>query len=85
MSEAFVFTYIHTYLTTLPMGFSRSMKRDQRTERNINVKNPNRPEAIIESSREAEPGTTRIKFNEWSEQVLNPTTEHHWTAQRREE
>ena len=40
------------------------------------VKNPNRPEAnqlaICKCRWEVEPGTTRNKFNEWSERVLNP-------------
>ena len=40
------------------------------------VKNPNWPEAnqlaIYKCSWEVEPGTTRNKFNEWSERVLNP-------------
>ena len=40
------------------------------------VKNPNQPKgnqlAIYKCSWEVEPGTTRIKFNELSERVLNP-------------
>ena len=40
------------------------------------VKNPNWPEAnllaIYKITWEVEPGTTRIKFTEWSERVLNP-------------
>ena len=40
------------------------------------VKNPNWPEAnqlaIYKCSREVEPGTTRNKFNEWSNRVSNP-------------
>ena len=40
------------------------------------VKNPNWPEAnqsaIYKCSWEVEPGTTRNKFSEWSERVLNP-------------
>ena len=40
------------------------------------VKNPNCPEAkqlaIYKCSWDVEPGTTRNKFNDWSERVLNP-------------
>ena len=48
----------------------------RRNETTTAVKNPNWPEAnqlaIYKCSWEVEPGTTRIKFNKWSEQVLNP-------------
>ena len=49
------------------------MKGGNRTT--TSVKNPNWPEAnqlaIYKCSWEVEPGTTRNKFNEWSEQLLN--------------
>ena len=56
------------------------MKHNETTEQNrtttTTVKNPNWPEAnqlaIYKCSWEVEPGTTRIKFNECSERVLNP-------------
>ena len=58
-------------------GFSLPMKHNERQNRTTTtVKNPNWLEAnqlaIYECDREVEPGTTRIKFNEWSERVLNP-------------
>ena len=55
-------------------GQWNTTKRRNRTT--TTVKNPNWPEAnqlaIYKCSWEVEPGTTRIKFNEWSERVLNP-------------
>ena len=62
----------------LPMGAFQGQwnttKRQNRTT--TTVKNPNWPEAsqlaIYKCSWEVEPGTTRIKFTKWSEQVLNP-------------
>ena len=51
------------------------MKRQNRTT-TTTVKNPNWPVvnqlAIYKCSWEVEPGTTRIKFNQWLERVLNP-------------
>ena len=51
------------------------MKRQNRTTTTTTVKNPNWPEtnqlATYKCSWEVEPGTTRIKFNEWLERVLN--------------
>ena len=47
------------------------MKHNETTEQNNYVKNPDWPEAN-QCSWEVEPGTTRIKFNEWSERVLDP-------------
>ena len=62
----------------LPIGAFQGQwnttKRQNRTT--TTVKNPNWLEAnqlaIYKCSWEVEPGTTRIKFNEWSERVLNP-------------
>ena len=51
------------------------IKRQNRTK-TTTVKNPNWPEAnqlaIYKCSWEVEPGTTKNKFNQWSELVLNP-------------
>ena len=66
----------------------------QQNTTSTTVKNPNWPEAnqlaIYKCSWEVEPGTTRIKFNKWSERVLNPgspdlkasalTTRPHWPS-----
>ena len=69
---------IHTLLTAPHRGFSAPMKQStkQQNTTTTTVKNPNWPEAnqlaIYKCSWEVEPGTTRNKFSEWSEQVLNP-------------
>ena len=78
--EPYIHTYIHTYILNWPLpigafqGQWNTTKRRNRTT--TIVKNPNRPEAnqlaIYKCSWQVEPGTTRIKFNEWSERVLNP-------------
>ena len=74
---------LHTYLIYIlnwPLhigafqGQWNTTKGQNRTT--TTVKNPNWLEAnqlaIYKCSWEVEPGTTRIKFNEWSERVLNP-------------
>ena len=69
---------IHTYLTAPHRGFSGPMKQStkQQNTTTTTVKNPNWPEAnqlaIYKCSWEVGPGTTRNKFIEWSERVLNP-------------
>ena len=56
--------------------FSANESTKQQNTTTTTVKNPNWPEAnqlaIYKCGWEVEPGTTRIKFNEWSERVLNP-------------
>ena len=78
--QSILHTYIHTYLNwPLPIGAFQGQwnttKRRNRTT-TTTVKNPNWPEAnqlaIYKCSWEVEPGSTTIKFNEWSERVLNP-------------
>ena len=71
------YTYIHTYLIDRsPQGLFRANETQSTKQQNTTVKNPNWPEAnqlaIYKCSWEVEPGTTRNKFNEWSERVLNP-------------
>ena len=71
---------IQKYILNWPLpigafqGQWNSTKRQNRTT--TTVKNPNWPEAnrlaIYKCSWEVEPETTRIKFSEWSERVLNP-------------
>ena len=76
----YIHTYIHTYILNWPLPIGAFQGQWNTTKRRNKtttiVKNPNRPEAnqlaIYKCSWEVEPGTTRIKFNEWSEQVLNP-------------
>ena len=69
---------IRTLLTAPHRGFSGPMKQStkQQNTTTTTVKNPNWPEAnqlaIYKCSWEVEPGTTRNKFNEWSERVLDP-------------
>ena len=82
---AFAIHLLHTiqyiqYILNWPLpigafqGQWNTTKRQNRTT--TTVKNPNWPEAnqlaIYKCGWEVEPGTTRIKFNEWSERVLNP-------------
>ena len=74
----YIHTYIHTYLIDCsPWGLFRANETQSTKRQNTTttVKNPNWPEAnqlaIYKCSREVEPGTTRNKFNEWSERVLN--------------
>ena len=54
---------------------TQATKRRNRKTTTTTVKNPNWPQAnrlaIYECRWEVEPGTTNIKFNEWSERVLN--------------
>ena len=70
-------------MTAPHRGFSGPMKQSTKqqnttttTTTTTTVKNPNWPEAnqlaIYKWSWEVEPGTTRIKFSEWSERVFNP-------------
>ena len=65
-------------MTAPHRGFSGPMKQStkQQNTTTTTVKNPNWPEtnqlAIYKCSWEVEPGTTRNKFIEWSERVLNP-------------
>ena len=66
------------YTLNLHRGFSGPMKptTKQQNTTTTTVKNSNWPEAnqlaIYKCSWEVEPGTTRNKFNEWSERLLNP-------------
>ena len=61
-----------------PSGLFRANQTQltKRRNRTTTVKNSNWPEAnqlaIYKCSWEVEPGTTRNKFNEWSERVLSP-------------
>ena len=72
--------YIHTYILNwpLPIGAFQGQcnTTKQRNRTTTTVKNPNWPEAnqlaIYKCSWEVESGTTRNKFNVWSERVLNP-------------
>ena len=65
-------------MTAPHRGFSGPMKQStkQQNTTTTTVKNPNWPEAnqlaIYKCSWEVAPGTTRNKFSEWSELVLNP-------------
>ena len=73
---------IHTYLIDhSPKGLFRANETQSMKQQNTTtttVKNPNWLEvnqlAIYKCAREVEPGTTRNKFNEWLEQVLNTRT-----------
>ena len=63
----------------LPIGAFQGQWKQSTKQQNTTtttVKNPNWPEAnqlaIYKCSWEVEPGTTRNKFTEWSERVLNP-------------
>ena len=55
---------------------NETLSTKQQNTTTTTVKNPNWSEAyqlvIYKCSWEVEPGTTRNKFNEWSERVLNP-------------
>ena len=65
-------------MTAPHRGFSGPMKQSTKQQNTTTtaVKNPNWPEAnqlaIYKCTWEVEPGTTRNKFIEWSERVLNP-------------
>ena len=61
---------------TVPIGaFQGQCETTKRRNRITTVKNPSWPEAnqlaIYKCSWKVEPGTTRVKFDAWSERVLN--------------
>ena len=62
-------------MTAPHRGFSGPMKHNQRNNRTQQqqlLRIPTGQLAIYKCSWEVEPGTTRNKFNEWSERVLDP-------------
>ena len=70
---------MHTYFDFSPLGHFRANETQLTKRRNrttITVKNPDWPEAnqlvIYKCCQEGEPETTMIKFNVWSDGVLNP-------------